>query len=66
MRSVTINRLLQMCPPCAPVTAPCVIYRLGTGANGTMGGNLAYTESTSITFDTTVNAGIPAGNQYHQ
>ena len=48
---------------CAPVANPCVIFRLGTGANGTNGGNLAYTESTSITFDTTVNAGLPAGTQ---
>ncbi|MBL8520264.1 MAG: DUF11 domain-containing protein, partial [Betaproteobacteria bacterium] len=46
---------------CMPVTAPCVIYRLGSGANAAMGGSLAYTESTSISFDSIVNMGIPAG-----
>ncbi len=46
---------------CAPVTAPCVIFRLGTGATDTLGGSLPFGASTSITFDTTVNAGVTSG-----
>ncbi len=48
-------------PACAPVTAPCVIFRLGTGANSTAGGNLAFGQSTSLRFDTTLNLGVPSG-----
>ena len=48
---------------CAPVANPCVIFRLGTGATGAAGGNLAFGEATSLRFDTTVNAGLPAGTQ---
>ena len=46
---------------CAPVANPCVIFRLGTGATSAVGGSLAFGEATSITFDTTVNAGLPPG-----
>lgn len=38
-----------------------VVFRLGTGANSTQGGNLAYGESTSFYFDTTVNNDTPTG-----
>lgn len=38
-----------------------VVFRLGTGANGTQGGILAKDESTSFYFDTTVNNDTPAG-----
>jgi uncharacterized repeat protein (TIGR01451 family) len=44
---------------------PRVVFRLGGGAGaGTEtsgGGNLAYNESTSLSFEVTVNEGIPAG-----
>jgi uncharacterized repeat protein (TIGR01451 family) len=40
---------------------PRVVFRLGTGANSTTGGNLVYTASTALTFDTTVNSGLAAG-----
>jgi fimbrial isopeptide formation D2 family protein/uncharacterized repeat protein (TIGR01451 family) len=40
---------------------PHVVFRLGTGANTTSGGTLAYNQSTTVTFDTVVNAGLPAG-----
>ena len=46
---------------CTPVAAPCVIFRLGSAANSASGGNLAFGQSTSFTFDTTVNSGLPAG-----
>ena len=46
---------------CSPVASPCVIFRLGSGATGAAGGNLAFNEATSLRFDTTVNAGLPAG-----
>ncbi len=38
-----------------------VVFRLGTGANATQGGILAYGQSTSFYFDTKVNADVPAG-----
>lgn len=38
-----------------------VVFRLGTGADGTQGGTLAYNESTSFYFDTIVNNDAPAG-----
>lgn len=38
-----------------------IIVRLGAGANATQGGLLAYGQATSFYFDTTVNAGVPAG-----
>lgn len=38
-----------------------VVFRLGTGANGTQGGVLAKDESTSFYFDTTVDNDTPAG-----
>lgn len=38
-----------------------VVFRLGTGANGSNGGTLAYNESTAFTFDTIINAGLAAG-----
>lgn len=40
-----------------------VVFRLGTGANATQGGVLAYGQSTSFSFDTTVNSDTPAGYQ---
>ncbi|MDP2226200.1 MAG: hypothetical protein Q8J78_01810 [Moraxellaceae bacterium] len=40
---------------------PRVIFRLGTGANGTTGGSLPYGAATSFHFDTVVNSGLPAG-----
>lgn len=40
---------------------PRVVFRLGTGANGTNGGNLPYQASTAFRFDTIVNSGLPAG-----
>lgn len=40
---------------------PRIVFRLGTGANATNGGVIAYTEGTVIEFDTTVNSGLPAG-----
>lgn len=40
---------------------PRVVFRLGTGANGSSGGSIAYNESTIIEFDTTVNSGLAAG-----
>lgn len=40
---------------------PRVVFRLGTGANTTMGGNIPYQASTSISFDTTLDVGVPAG-----
>ena len=40
---------------------PRVIFRLGTGANTTMGGVLPYLASTSVTFDTTLNQDVPSG-----
>ena len=44
---------------------PRVVFRLGSGAGPgtetTGGGNLAYNETTSLSFDVTVNPGIPAG-----
>ena len=46
---------------CAPVASPCVIFRLGTGANAVNGGNLPQNASTSVQFDTTVNAGVTSG-----
>ena len=46
---------------CAPVAAPCVIFRLGSGANATAGGTLAFNQSTSLRFDTTLNTGVPSG-----
>lgn len=38
-----------------------VTFRLGSGANATQGGTLAYGQSTSFYFDTTVNNDTPAG-----
>lgn len=38
-----------------------VVFRLGTGATSSAGGNLPYGASTSFTFDTIVNSGLPAG-----
>lgn len=38
-----------------------VVFRLGTGANATVGGTLGINASTSITFNVRVNAGVPAG-----
>jgi uncharacterized repeat protein (TIGR01451 family) len=44
---------------------PRVVFRLGTGANGTLGGSLPFYNpppaQTSLTFDVTVNSGIPTG-----
>lgn len=40
---------------------PRVVFRLGSGANASSGGNLAYNQETEITFETTVNPGLPAG-----
>lgn len=40
---------------------PRVVFRLGAGANGTMGGNLPYLAGTSFWFETIVAAGLPAG-----
>jgi len=44
---------------------PHVVFRLGTGANATSGGNLPYYNpppaQTSVTFDVTVNNNIPPG-----
>ena len=43
----------------------CVVFRLGTGANGTTGGTLPFYNpppaQTSLTFDVTVNNNIPTG-----
>lgn len=41
--------------------APKVIFRLGSGADSANGGLLPYNESTSLSFDVTVNGGVPAG-----
>lgn len=38
-----------------------IVMRLGTGANASAGGNIPYTEATSVQFDTIVNAGLAAG-----
>lgn len=38
-----------------------VVFRLGTGASATLGGTLAYNQSTSFYFDTIVNADAPPG-----
>lgn len=40
---------------------PRIVFRLGTGANASSGGNIAFGEGTTIEFDTTVNSGLPAG-----
>ena len=48
---------------CAPVSAPCVIFRLGTDADAVNGGKIIFTDSTSLSFDTTVNAGVTSGTQ---
>ena len=44
---------------------PHVVFRLGTGANGTSGGSLPFYNpppaQTSLTFDVTINNNIPAG-----
>lgn len=40
---------------------PRVVFRLGSGANGSNGGTLAYNQSTAISFDTVVNSGLVAG-----
>lgn len=40
---------------------PKVIFRLGSGADSVNGGLLPYNESTSLSFDVTVNGGVPAG-----
>ena len=40
---------------------PRVVFRLGSGANGSTGGTLAYNQETEITFDTIVNTGLPSG-----
>jgi uncharacterized repeat protein (TIGR01451 family) len=42
---------------------PRVVFRLGTGANGTSGGSLANGESTSVQFDTVVNSGLASGTE---
>ncbi len=38
-----------------------VVYRLGTGANGTTGGTLAPNSSFTLKFQVTLNAGVPGG-----
>ncbi len=38
-----------------------VVFRLGSGANGSQGGTLAYNQATSFHFDTIVNNDAPAG-----
>ena len=43
---------------CAPAAAPCVIFRLGHGANSTLGGILGFGDATSISFDTLLNDGL--------
>ena len=48
---------------CSPAPAPCVIFRLGTGASGTSGGTLAFGQATALSFDVTVNANVSAGTQ---
>ena len=40
---------------------PRVVFRLGTGANGSTGGMLTQNSFTSLSFDVTVDADIPAG-----
>jgi mucin-19 len=40
---------------------PRVVFRLGTGANGTQGGTLLQNQFTSISFDVTIDANIPGG-----
>jgi uncharacterized repeat protein (TIGR01451 family) len=40
---------------------PRVVFRLGSGANGTTGGSLAYGQSTSFRFDVQLNSSIPSG-----
>jgi len=44
---------------------PHVVFRLGTGANATNGGNLPFYNpppaQTSVTFDVTINSDIPSG-----
>jgi len=39
-----------------------VVFRLGTGASASQGGTLAYTQATSVSFDTIVGS-VPAGTQ---
>jgi len=48
---------------CNPAPVPCVIFRLGTGANAVTGGSLAFGEATSLSFDVTVNGAVSAGTQ---
>ena len=40
---------------------PRIAMRLGTGADAVNGGTLAFGQSTSVSFDTTVNPVVPAG-----
>ncbi len=40
---------------------PRVVYRLGNGANASSGGSVPFGSFTSMSFDVTVNAGIPSG-----
>ena len=40
---------------------PRVVFRLGAGANATVGGSLPFTASTTITFDTALNQAVPSG-----
>jgi uncharacterized repeat protein (TIGR01451 family) len=40
---------------------PRVVFRLGSGANATTGGNLALGRSTSLSFDVQLSSSIPSG-----
>jgi uncharacterized repeat protein (TIGR01451 family) len=42
-------------------STPRVVFRLGTGATNSAGGNLAYGDQTSLSFDVTINNNIPSG-----
>ena len=45
----------------ANFTGGQAVFRLGTGANATTGGNIAPTQSTTVRFRVTVNAGVADG-----
>ncbi|MGH8174198.1 MAG: beta strand repeat-containing protein, partial [Rhodanobacteraceae bacterium] len=45
----------------AEFTGTATRFRLGAGANATVGGTIGINQSTTITFNVRVNAGVPAG-----
>ena len=53
-----VAEYITSAPSCAPSAAPCVRFRLGHGANGTLGGTLNFGEATAVAFDTILNDGL--------